>query len=114
MRIGPFFVEFMLEKKKNIESCGDIMNEYVICTVCKICISSSVWNCKIVIVCCIAVIGLLYPYLDDILGEKRGHKQEWSSVMRCVAVFVGINHASAVSFTNSSQSFLERQFFIFV
>jgi len=49
--------------------------------------------------CCAAVIGLLYPYLDDILGEKRGRKQEWSSVMRCIAVFVGINHASAVSFT---------------
>jgi len=47
---------------------------------------------------CAAVIGLLYPYLDDILGEKQGRKQEWSSVMRCIAVFVGINHASAVSF----------------
>ena len=51
--------------------------------------------------CCAAVIGLLYPYLDDILGEKRGRKQEWSSVMRCIAVFVGINHASAVSFANN-------------
>jgi len=56
---------------------------------------------------CAAVIGLLYPYLDDILGEKRGHKQEWSSVMRCIAVFVGINHASAVSFTNAAQVFSE-------
>jgi len=55
--------------------------------------------------CCAAVIGLLYPYLDDILGEKRGRKQEWSSVMRCIAVFVGINHASAVSFTNSRNFF---------
>jgi len=59
----------------------------------------------IVIGCCAAVIGLLYPYLDDILGEKRGHKQEWSSVMRCIAVFVGINHASAVSFTNVEEIF---------
>lgn len=51
-----------------------------------------------------AVIGLLYPYLDDILGEKRGHKQEWSSVMRCIAVFVGINHASAkIDFANNLQ-----------
>ena len=46
------------------------------------------------------MIGLLYPYLDDLLGEKRGRKQEWSSVMRCIAVFVGINHASAVSFAD--------------
>jgi len=53
--------------------------------------------------CCAAVIGLLYPYLDDILGEKRGRKQEWSSVMRCIAVFVGINHASAVSFSRIAQ-----------
>jgi len=50
------------------------------------------------LIVCSAVIGLLYPYLDDLLGEKRGRKQEWSSVMRCIAVFVGINHASAVSF----------------
>lgn len=51
-----------------------------------------------------AVIGLLYPYLDDLLGEKRGRKQEWSSVMRCIAVFVGINHASAkIDFANNLQ-----------
>ena len=43
------------------------------------------------------VIGLLYPYLDHHLGEEVARKGEWSSVMRCVAVFVGINHASAVS-----------------
>ena len=56
--------------------------------------------------CHTAVIGLLYPYLDDILGERRGRKQEWSSVMRCIAVFVGINHASAVSFASfTSHSF---------
>jgi len=59
----------------------------------------------IVFGCCAAVIGLLYPYLDDILGEKRGHKQEWSSVMRCIAVFVGINHASAVSFRDMAEVF---------
>lgn len=51
-----------------------------------------------------AVIGLLYPYLDDVLGETRCHKQEWSSVMRCIAVFVGINHASAkIDFANNLQ-----------
>lgn len=53
-----------------------------------------------------AMIGLLYPCIDSRLGEPHKFKREWSSVMRCVAVFVGINHASAVS--------LERwYFFIF-
>jgi len=44
-----------------------------------------------------AMIGLLYPRIDSFLGEPHKFKREWSSVMRCVAVFVGINHASAVS-----------------
>lgn len=44
-----------------------------------------------------ALIGLLYPCIDSRLGEPHKFKREWSSVMRCVAVFVGINHASAVS-----------------
>ena len=44
-------------------------------------------------------IGLLYPFCDRRLGETvSNHRGEWSNVMRCVAVFVGINHASAVSF----------------
>uniref|UniRef100_A0AAV2L7R1 Insulin-induced gene protein n=2 Tax=Knipowitschia caucasica TaxID=637954 RepID=A0AAV2L7R1_KNICA len=41
-----------------------------------------------------AVVGLLYPCLDSHLGEPHKFKREWASVMRCVAVFVGINHAS--------------------
>ncbi|KAG8506124.1 Insulin-induced gene 1 protein [Galemys pyrenaicus] len=44
-----------------------------------------------------AVVGLLYPCIDSHLGEPHKFKREWASVMRCVAVFVGINHASAVS-----------------
>ena len=44
-----------------------------------------------------AIIGLLYPFFDHKLGEPHKYKREWSSVMRCIAVFVGINHASAVS-----------------
>ncbi|XP_067891225.1 insulin-induced gene 2 protein isoform X2 [Heterodontus francisci] len=52
----------------------------------------------------IAVIGLLYPCIDSHLGEPHKFKREWSSVMRCVAVFVGINHASAkVDFANNMQ-----------
>ncbi|XP_013096609.2 insulin-induced gene 2 protein isoform X2 [Biomphalaria glabrata] len=51
-----------------------------------------------------AVIGLLYPCLDKQLGEELRYKREWSSVMRCVAVFVGINHASAkIDFANNIQ-----------
>uniref|UniRef100_A0A8D3DIC1 Insulin-induced gene protein n=1 Tax=Scophthalmus maximus TaxID=52904 RepID=A0A8D3DIC1_SCOMX len=52
----------------------------------------------------IAMIGLLYPCIDRLLGEPHQFKREWSSVMRCVAVFVGINHASAkVDFANNIQ-----------
>lgn len=47
---------------------------------------------------CTAVVGLLYPCLDKHLGEPHKFKREWASVMRCIAVFVGINHASVVSF----------------
>ncbi|XP_052245989.1 insulin-induced gene 2 protein-like [Dreissena polymorpha] len=42
-----------------------------------------------------AFVGLLYPVLDSHLETSLKYKQEWSNVMRCVAVFVGINHASA-------------------
>jgi len=49
----------------------------------------------------LAVIGLLYPKLDTLFGYGEKH-QDWSSVMRCIATFVGINHASAVSFTLST------------
>ncbi|XP_070565469.1 insulin-induced gene 2 protein-like [Ptychodera flava] len=51
-----------------------------------------------------ALIGLLYPCLDDKWGEPRKVNREWSGVMRCVAVFVGINHASAkIDFANNLQ-----------
>ncbi|KAK7170252.1 hypothetical protein R3I94_000475 [Phoxinus phoxinus] len=58
-------------------------------------------------VCCgtaAAVVGLLYPCLDRHLGEPHKFKREWASVMRCIAVFVGINHASAkLDFANNVQ-----------
>ncbi|XP_063159443.1 insulin-induced gene 1 protein isoform X2 [Candoia aspera] len=51
-----------------------------------------------------AVIGLLYPCIDSHLGEPHKFKREWASVMRCIAVFVGINHASAkLDFANNVQ-----------
>jgi len=49
----------------------------------------------------VAAMGLLYPYFDRQLGAPPLSKPEWSNVMRCVAVFVGINHASAVSLFRS-------------
>lgn len=51
----------------------------------------------------LVLIGLLYPCLDRHLSISNpdSHKGEWSKVMRCIAVFVGINHASAVSFFHS-------------
>ncbi|XP_077129538.1 insulin-induced gene 2 protein isoform X3 [Ranitomeya variabilis] len=66
-------------------------------------LSSAWW----VPLCCgtaAAAIGLLYPCIDRQLGKPHRFKREWSSVMRCVAVFVGINHASAkVDFANNLQ-----------
>lgn len=49
-----------------------------------------------------AFVGLLYPFLDKRLDEPLKYQGEWSNVMRCVAVFVGINHASAkLEFSNN-------------
>jgi len=49
-----------------------------------------------------ALVGLLYPFLDHRLEEPLKYQGEWSGVMRCVAVFVGINHASAkLDFANN-------------
>ncbi|KPP71594.1 insulin-induced protein 1-like [Scleropages formosus] len=51
-----------------------------------------------------AFVGLLYPCIDSHLGEPHKFKREWASVMRCIAVFVGINHASAkLDFANNVQ-----------
>ncbi|CAG5125205.1 unnamed protein product [Candidula unifasciata] len=50
-----------------------------------------------------AAIGLLYPCLDKRVG-RLPDKAEWSNVMRCIVVFVGINHASAkIDFANHIQ-----------
>lgn len=54
----------------------------------------------------LVLIGLLYPCLDRHLSISNpdSHKGEWSKVMRCIAVFVGINHASAkLDFVNNMQ-----------
>lgn len=65
---------------------------------------SSTWWVPLCCGTAAAAIGLLYPCIDHQLGEPHKFKREWSSVMRCVAVFVGINHASAkVDFANNMQ-----------
>ncbi|KAG8432177.1 hypothetical protein GDO86_016716 [Hymenochirus boettgeri] len=65
---------------------------------------SSAWWVPLCCGTAAAAIGLLYPCIDRQLGEPHRFKREWSSVMRCVAVFVGINHASAkVDFANNIQ-----------
>ncbi|MCI4377820.1 hypothetical protein PGIGA_G00208050 [Pangasianodon gigas] len=65
---------------------------------------SSAWWIPLCCGTAAAVVGLLYPYLDSHLGEPHKFKREWASVMRCIAVFVGINHASAkLDFVNNVQ-----------
>eukprot|EP01135_Chromosphaera_perkinsii_P009250 Nk52_evm2s1705 gene=Nk52_evmTU2s1705 len=41
------------------------------------------------------LVGFTYPFCDSYLGVPHRYKREWSSVMRCVGVFIGINYASA-------------------
>ena len=47
------------------------------------------------------IIGIAYPCFDCVRLFDRTTREPigWSSVIRCVALFVGINHASAVSLT---------------
>ena len=42
------------------------------------------------------IIGLAYPCFDGLFGSRKVPCIGWSAVIRCVAVFVGINHASTV------------------
>jgi len=51
-----------------------------------------------------AVIGLLHPMFDRILGESQKQQQEWANVMKIIAVFIGINYASAkIEYSNNVQ-----------
>eukprot|EP00794_Sanderia_malayensis_P003625 gene3625-4139_t len=53
-------------------------------------------------------VGLIYPCIDSKLGEPHYFRREWSSVVRCVIVFVGMNHFSTKSnfLANKSHQFL--------
>ncbi|GAB6033394.1 Insulin-induced protein 1 protein [Chamberlinius hualienensis] len=49
-----------------------------------------------------AIVGLLYPCLDKRFGQQSLSQcpQEWTSVLRCIAIYVGINHVlTKVHFT---------------
>ncbi|EGW14124.1 Insulin-induced gene 1 protein [Cricetulus griseus] len=44
------------------------------------------------------------PCIDSHLGEPHKFKRKWASIMHCIAMFVGINHASAkLDFANNVQ-----------
>lgn len=45
-----------------------------------------------------ALVGIMYPCTDIRLGKPHKLEREWSSVFKCVAFFLGISHACAVSF----------------
>lgn len=45
-----------------------------------------------------ALVGIIYPCTDVRLGKPHKLQREWSSVAKCVVLFLGISHACAVSF----------------
>ncbi|KXJ12636.1 Insulin-induced gene 2 protein [Exaiptasia diaphana] len=54
-----------------------------------------------------ATIGLACPGLDSWLGKPHNFQREWSSVARCVAMFVGISHGTAkLDFSSSYHLFV--------
>jgi hypothetical protein len=53
-------------------------------------------------------IGLMYPYVDSKFGELHNTDREWTSVIRCVGFFLGLNHLSSV--INSKTLFLLTNF----
>ena len=58
-----------------------------------------VWWIPVVTGVFACIIGLVYPCVDSKLGEPHYFRRDWTSVVRCIAVFIGINHFSTVSFS---------------
>lgn len=49
-------------------------------------------------------VGLLSPCVDSKLGAFDAYNKEWSSVLRCAALFFGFSHATArIDFATYSQ-----------
>lgn len=54
-----------------------------------------------------AVVGLIYPCSDIRLGKPHKLEREWSSVFKCVVLFLGISHACAkITFNSPMHIFL--------
>jgi len=55
------------------------------------------WTCLVAPLVGLAaiVVGLAYPWLDLRLNSSPSGRRDWASVMRCLALFVGINHANS-------------------
>ncbi len=58
---------------------------------------SYTWWIPIIMGAFACLIGLIYPCFDIKYGEPHYFRRDWTSVVRCVAVFVGINHFISVS-----------------
>ncbi|CAL8080260.1 unnamed protein product [Calicophoron daubneyi] len=55
-------------------------------------------------------VGLLSPLIDSKLGHIDVYDKEWPSVLRCIALFLGFNHATArIDFA----SYLQLAFIVF-
>lgn len=52
-----------------------------------------------------ALVGIMYPCSDIRLGKPHKLQREWSSVAKCVGLFLGIGHACAKIPFNSSTHF---------
>lgn len=52
-----------------------------------------------------AVVGIIYPCSDIRLGKPHKLQREWSSVAKCVVLFLGISHACAKISFNSPMHF---------
>ncbi|XP_065052560.1 insulin-induced gene 1 protein-like [Rhopilema esculentum] len=57
------------------------------------------------------ITGLIYPCMDSKLGEPHYFRRDWTSVVRCIAVFVGIGHFSTKSYFLADKS---HQFTLFL
>lgn len=52
-----------------------------------------------------ALVGIIYPCTDVRLGKPHKLQREWSSVAKCVVLFLGISHACAKISFNSPKHF---------
>lgn len=52
-------------------------------------------------------VGVMYPFIDHKLGECHYYDREWTSIIRCVGLFFGLNHLCAkLTFSSTYHFFL--------